>query len=170
MKKLLLVILLMCILVTGCSSSKENSNSNKSSKEDYVVLKAEKAELDLNGNIVIDKNSVTKKVSYINYSVDGVEIGFIVVKGTDGKVRIAFNTCQACSPSPNAYFLQKGQYIECQNCKNRFHIDEIGEESGGCNPTPVEEKIDEADKVIIDSGYVKTLKEKFENWNGPKIN
>ena len=83
-------------------------------------------------------------------------------------VRIAFNTCQACNPAPNAYFVQVGEYLQCQNCGNKFHIDKIGEEKGGCNPAPVEEKEETDNQIIIDKDYVATYKEKFENWNGPK--
>lgn len=106
-------------------------------------------------------------MTLVNYSIDDTIIQFMVVRGTDGKIRIAFNTCQACNPSPNAYFIQKGSYIECQNCGNRFHIDRIGVESGGCNPATIEEMEELEDKIILKTSYVDTFKEKFENWHGP---
>ena len=121
------------------------------------------------GNIIIDTKDITSVATFVNYKVDDIDrtiIQFIVVRGTDGKVRIAFNTCQACNPSPNAYFVQIGDYFECQNCGNNFHIDKIGEEKGGCNPAPVEEKEEKENQIIINSDYVNSYKEKFRNWNG----
>lgn len=97
--------------------------------------------------------------------MDDVTIQFILVRGSDGVVRIAFNTCQVCNPSPNAYFVQKGDYFECQNCGAKFHIDDLGIISGGCNPTPVIEKTETENKIIIDKTYVESFKNKFVNWN-----
>lgn len=97
-----------------------------------------------------------------------MKLQFVVVRGSDGKVRIAFNTCQACNPSPLAYFVQKGEYLECQNCGNRFHIDKVGLERGGCNPALVEEKEDGYQQMVMDTDYVSSYKEKFRNWKGLK--
>mgnify|MGYP002292860580 FL=1 len=57
--------------------------------------------------------------------------------------------------------------MECQNCKNKFHIDKIGVEKGGCNPAPVEKKTIKGEKIVIDASYVESYKDKFENWKGP---
>ena len=154
MKKFINIVVcfVLIIFLVGCES-----------KEKIV-----KAKLNKEGNIVIEKKDIKEKATFISYEVDGVTIGFIVERGTDGKVRVAFNTCQSCSPSPNAYFLQEGEYFQCQNCGNKFHVDEIGVSKGGCNPAPVEEMTEDDDTIIISSEYAKTYKEKFENWNGPK--
>ena len=97
-----------------------------------------------------------------------MKLQFVVLRGSDGKVRIAFNTCQACNPSPLAYFVQKGEYLEYQNCGNRFHIDKVGLERGGCNPALVEEKEDGYQQMVMDTDYVSSYKEKFRNWKGLK--
>ena len=145
--------------LTGCEkTSKEEEVSNNN----FITVEATE-----DGKIIIDTKTITSVATFINYKVDGIVIQFVAVKGTDGKVRIAFNTCQACNPSPNAYFKQVGEYLQCQNCGNKFHIDKIGEEKGGCNPAPVEEKEEKDDQIIIDKNYADSYKEKFENWNGP---
>lgn len=160
MKKFILVfIIISIILCTGCSTNDQKKQSK---------VNAVKATLDINGNIIINKDEIDDTATFLSYEVDGVTIGFIVVKGTDGDIRVAFNTCQSCNPSPNAYFIQKGEYFECQNCGNRFHVDQIGVEKGGCNPAPVEKMVDEEGTIKISSEYAKTYKENFENWNGPK--
>lgn len=157
MRKILIIIILFISIIglTGCNNKKSEEINQ------FINVKA-----NLEGKIVIDTKNITSTVTFVNYEVDGVIIQFIVVRGTDGKVRIAFNTCQACNPSPKAYFVQKGEYIECQNCGNRFHIDKIGVERGGCNPTPVEDKEEINNQIIIDASYVNTYKAKFENWEG----
>lgn len=141
--------------VTGCNEA-ENKN---------VAIKAQVNEV---GDILINESDITRTATFLNYEVDEVQIGFIVVRGTDGTVRLAFNTCQSCNPSPNAYFIQKGDYFECQNCGNQFYIDKIGIEKGGCNPALVEEMTQKDGLITIASTYAKTYIENFRNWNGPK--
>lgn len=155
MKKILILVsFLMLIFITGCT------------KED-MQNKFESAILDQNNNIVIEAKNITKEATFINYNVDDVIVQFIAVKGTDGENRIAFNTCQACNPSPNAYFKQEGDKFVCGACGNEFHVDEVGKKKGGCNPTPVEKMETLDGKIIIDGEYAQTYKEKFENWEGP---
>lgn len=163
MKKVLLLFLFVTsiFLITGCG--------NDTSREDKINNKVVEATLDIEGNIVIDESEITEEATFISYEVDGVTIGLISVRGTDGVVRVAFNTCQSCTPSPNAYFIQKWEYFECQNCGNKFHVDKIGIEKGGCNPAPVEEMHQENGMITISSSYAKTYLENFENWNGPKV-
>lgn len=160
MKKLIIIIVLFISIfsLTGC---------DKQENKEEVTNKFITVEANDEGKIVIDTEDIDKIATFVNYEVDNVIIQFIVVRGTDGVVRIAFNTCQSCNTAPNAYFVQKGDYLECQNCKNKFHIDKIGEEVGGCNPAPVQEKEVLDNQIIIEKEYVDTYKEKFENWNGP---
>ena len=145
--------------MTGCE---KQANQEEQVNNKFIDIEANE-----DGKIVIDTEEITSIATFVNYEVDDVIIQFIVVRGTDGEVRIAFNTCQACNPSPNAYFIQKDEYLECQNCKNKFYIDQIGEEIGGCNPAPVEEKEKVAKQIVLDKEYVDSYKEKLENWNGP---
>lgn len=160
MKKIFLACLLFICLffISGCGRQVNSNNSNNN----YINVEANK-----DGKIVIDTESIGSDAAFVNYKVSGVTIQFIVVRGTDGVVRIAYNTCQACNPSPRAYFVQHGEYLVCQNCGNKFHIDKVGIEKGGCNPTVVEEKEVTDDKIILDKSYVDTYKDKFENWEGP---
>lgn len=161
MKKLLVVFVLFISILglTGC----ENKDNQKESSNNFITT-----EVNEDGNIIIDTKDITNDATFVNYEVDGITIQFIVVRGTDEKVRIAFNTCQSCNPSPNAYFIQVGEYLQCQNCGNKFHINKIGEEKGGCNPAPVEEMSLEDEIITISANYVEMYKDKFKNWNGPK--
>ena len=156
MKRVLcLVVLLLCL--TSCK--KELSVT----ENEFLTVKE-----NADGKIIINTQDITSTATFVNYEVEGVNIQFVVVRGSDGKVRIAFNTCQACNPSPLAYFVQKGEYLECQNCGNRFHIDKVGLERGGCNPALVEEKEAGYQQMVMDTDYVSSYKENFRNWKGLK--
>lgn len=156
MKKLYLILLsIMCILLVGCSDD-NNKNKNK-----FINIEANE-----NNEVVIDTTDITSNATFINYEISDKIVQLIVVRGTDDIVRIALNTCQSCNPSPNAYFVQKGEYLECQNCGTKFHINKIGEEKGGCNPTPIQEKESTDNKIIITKEQLDKYKDKFTTWNG----
>lgn len=156
MKKFLSVLVILSMfLLCGCGKTEEDVSKNNIINVNPV-----------DGKIVIDTTNITSDVSFVNYDSDGVIIQFIVVRGTDGVVRIAFNTCQACSPSPRAYFVQEGEYLKCENCASLFHIDKIGVDKDGCNPLVVEEKEEEDNMIIISTEYADSVRDKFVKWNG----
>ena len=162
MKKVFIVI--VCILIaSGCNYGKQNT---KKGNNKYV-----QARLNSDGNVIINTSDITSLATFVNYEVDGVTIQLIVVRATDDTIRVALNTCGTCSPSPNAYFLQDGEYLVCQNCGNKFHIDDVGFIEGitkeGCNPIPVKIMDEKDDEIIISSSFIEEYKDNFKNWNGP---
>lgn len=168
MKKIILVLLVSILCFTGCSKNNKSEEIKEEGQSSInkIINTFTDASIDNDGNIVIDTSNITDVATLVNYKVDDVVIQFIVVRRSDGTVGLAFNTCQACNPSPNAYFIQKGKYFECQNCGNRFYIDDIGREAGGCNPAPVLKYTEEENIITIDKEYADSYKEKFANWNG----
>lgn len=156
MKKFLSILVILSIFILyGCDKQEEIEKKNN-----IITVNP------VDGKLVIDTTNITSDVTFVNYDSNGVIIQFIVVRGTDGEVKIAFNTCQACNPSPGAYFVQEGEYLKCENCASLFHIDKIGVEKDGCNPIVVEEKEVSENKIIITTDYADTLRDKFVNWNG----
>ena len=143
MKKIsqLILILILVLTVNGCSTK---TKETKKQRNKYLTVKANE-----DNNIILDTSNITSTATFVNYDDDGINIQFILVRGTDNKVRIALNTCQVCNPSPKAYFVQEGEYLVCQNCGTKFHINKIGIEKGGCNPTPVEEKKKKIIKLLL---------------------
>ena len=152
----LILILILVLTVNGCSTKTKEVKKQVENK--YLTVKANE-----DNNIILDTSKITSTATFVNYDDDGIIIQFILVRGTDGKVRIVLNTCQVCNPSPKAYFIQEGEYLVCQNCGTKFHINKIGIEKGGWNPTPVEEKQEEDNKIIINKNYVDTFKSKFKD-------
>ena len=174
MKKisLILVIFVSFFILTGCtneSKKEEIKDSNVPAGLKEVTGKIVKANLDDNGNIIINEDEITEEVVYISYEYEGVTIGLIAVRNSEGKVIVVINTCQSCGGSPYAYFVQVGNKIQCQNCGNLFAIDDLDNlTQDGCNPIGVEERTDKDGKITIGTDQLKQLKNKFENWNGPK--
>ena len=173
MKKIIIIIfILTCIFtITGCSNEqkeeKKDPNAPAGLKE--VTGKIVKANLNDDGNIVINEEEITEKVVYISYEYEGVTIGLLAVRNSEGKAIVVVNTCQSCGGSPYAYFVQVGNKIQCQNCGNLFAIDELDNLSpDGCNPIEIEEREDNDGKIIIGTEQLKKLKDKFKNWKGPK--
>ena len=174
MKKisLILVIFVSFFILTGCT--------NESKKEEIKDLKVPvwlkevtgkivKANLDNDGNIIIKEDEITEEAVYISYEYEGVTIGLIAVRDSEGKVIVVVNTCQSCGGSHYAYFAQVGNKIQCQNCGNLFAINDLDNLTpDGCNPIGIEERTDKDGKITIGTEQLKELKNKFENWKGPK--
>ena len=140
------------------STQKSNTKSTQSTENETINLEADEL-----GNIVIDTTNIGSKATFYNYNADGTTIRLFAVKASDGTIRMAFNTCQVCNPSPKAYFVQNGKNFICQNCKNSFATDNIGKERGGCNPIPIttDERIDGENTITITKQFIESYKENF---------
>lgn len=169
-KKLCLLgmILISLLILTGCNQ-KNDTDSKVPVGLKEVTGKIIEATLDQNHNIIIDEEDITEEVVYISYPYEGVTIGLLAVRNSKGKVIVVVNTCRACGGSPYAYFVQVGNKIQCQSCGNLFSIDDLDHlTSDGCNPIEIQDRIDQEGKIIIGTESLNSLKDKFENWKGPK--
>lgn len=171
--RLFTLTLILCLLaLTACSASNQGAET---APTEAPVESAQAAEVgpyvtaqdDGSGSIVIDTAGITETARYINYESGGSTIQLIAVRGSDGEVRVSLNTCQACTPSPKAYFVQDGSWFICQNCMNAFSADQIGLEHGGCNPMPIEEKTVADGSISIPTAYLDQFSRNFANWQGP---
>lgn len=153
--------------LTACTQSKDTSKSNSTAKK--ITGKIVKANLNDDGNIIIKTKNITTKAMYISYEYEGITIGLLAVRDSKNNVKVVVNTCQSCGGDPNVYFVQVGNKIQCQNCKNMFAIDELDNlEDGGCNPIAIKDKKIQDGVITIGVDQLKELKDKFKNWNGPK--
>lgn len=118
-------------------------------------------------DLVIPKSEITNTVKFYPVKSGKTQMEILAVRASDGTVRTAFNTCQVCNGSPRAYYMQQGDEVICQNCGNRFSIDMIEEQRGGCNPIPImkEDKTDDGDNIIISQAFIDRNKGLFpDNW------
>ncbi len=91
---------------------------------------------------------------------NGITIKYFVLKSSDGVVRAAFDACDVCWPSGKGYF-QEGDKMVCRNCGKRFASVKINEVKGGCNPAPLNRKI-EGDKLVIQVADILSGKSYFD--------
>ena len=172
MKKFYVVILITMFILTGCAAKEEKNVTNFNTRTGLqsITGKVVSANLDQDGNIIIKENDITDEVVYISYEYEKVTIGLLAVKDSNGEVKVVINTCQSCGGSPYAYFVQVGNKIQCQNCGNMFAIDKLDNlVENGCNPIAIEDKQTKDGIITIGTKQLKELKDKFENWQGPKV-
>ncbi|QOX62220.1 DUF2318 domain-containing protein [Anoxybacterium hadale] len=124
------------------------------------------AVLNENGDLVISGSDITETAAFYTYNELDKKMEIIAVKASDGTIRTAFNTCQVCYSSGKGYYIQEGEFLVCQNCGNRFGMDEVELTKGGCNPVPItDEYKTEADGVItIPKDFLEEAQVIFENW------
>jgi uncharacterized membrane protein len=78
---------------------------------------------------------------------DGITIKYFILKSSDGVIRAAFDACDVCWREGKGYF-QKGDFMVCRNCGQRFASVRVNEVKGGCNPAPLTREV-KAGNVVI---------------------
>jgi uncharacterized membrane protein len=117
-------------------------------------------------DLVIPIADITGTARFYPVEVEGTKLEVIAVETPDGVVRTAFNTCQVCYDSGRGYYKQDGDALVCQNCGNRFRMDQVETRAGGCNPVPIfpENKIVTESDITIPVGFLTEAKVIFANW------
>jgi hypothetical protein len=87
------------------------------------------------------------QAQFFEYKAGDLTIKYFIVKSSDGVIRAAFNACDVCWPAGKGY-RQEGDDMVCNNCGRHFKTTLINEVQGGCNPAPLNRKI-ENNNVII---------------------
>ena len=144
--------------VNGNGSS--NRSADREANELETIVSGESLEIPI--------ADITTDASFFPVEVDGTTMEIIAVKDSEGNIRTAFNTCQICYDSGRGYYVQSGNYLVCQNCGNRFSMDQVEIESGGCNPWPIfdENKTIEDDKILISYDFLAESLSIFAKWKG----
>jgi uncharacterized membrane protein len=119
--------------------------------------------------IVIKKKDIGPIAKFYPYVYDGKNMEIFAVKAADGTIRTALNTCQVCYSSGRGYYKQEGGVFVCQNCGNRFRVDQVEKIKGGCNPIPIlpEGKTDLGDSIGISKAYLAAVAPYFNAWRRP---
>lgn len=86
---------------------------------------------------------------YILSQTQKKDIEYIIVQAPNGEIKTCFNACDVCYKAHKGYS-QTGTDLKCNNCGNKFKIDELGisNKPGSCNPGFLPNKI-EGDSIII---------------------
>ena len=124
------------------------------------------------GFVVVPLSRVTDKALYVNIpSADASQpiVQLIALRDGTGRARIAFNTCQACNPSPRAWFAQRDDgRLVCQNCGNDFGPEAVGASTRGCNPAPIPGVRETANAFLVPAAALDAARPAFAHWTGPR--
>ncbi len=124
------------------------------------------------GFVSVPLSRVTDKVLYVNVpATDATKpsVQLLAVRDGTGRARIAFNTCQACNPSPRAWFAQRDDgRLVCQNCGNIFGREAVGARVGGCNPAFIPGVRETQDSLLVPASALDAARPAFTHWAGPR--
>jgi hypothetical protein len=85
---------------------------------------------------------------YFSYKTpEGTLVRYFLVQDGRGKVRAALDACEVCWRAGLGYE-QQGDVMVCRNCGRRFATVQVGEQRGGCNPVPLETKIEQGQVLV----------------------
>jgi uncharacterized membrane protein len=87
------------------------------------------------------------KARYFEHRHDDLTIRYFAIKSADGVIRAAFDACDVCWRAGKGY-AHEGDYMVCRNCGMRFHSNQVNEVKGGCNPAPLERRVENG-KLLI---------------------
>ena len=168
---------------TNNKSSKKNNNGKSSNKSlitaaavmviliaGFFVFKVfnggSSNSVSASGDLVIPKSDISDTAKFYKYKVGNTAMEVVAVKASDGTIRTAFNTCQVCFDSGRGYYKQEGNELVCQNCGNRFNMDQVEKIKGGCNPVPImsTDKTEDGTNITISGTFLAQNKQLFGNW------
>jgi len=84
---------------------------------------------------------------HFQYSSNGVTIKYFILKSSDGVIRAAYDACDVCWPAGKGYY-QSGDDMVCRNCGRKFASVLVNVVQGGCNPAPLNRKVENGNVVI----------------------
>ncbi len=117
-------------------------------------------------DLVIPVSEITETATFYPLEIEGTKMEVLAVKAPDGTIRTAFNTCQVCYSSGKGYYKQDGDVLVCQNCGNRFSMNDVEVTKGGCNPVPItaEHKTVTDESITISYDFLNEARVIFANW------
>ena len=117
-------------------------------------------------DFTISRDKLTAEPLFVDVKQGKTAMQIIALLDAGGTPRLAYNTCQVCAGSPYAYFAYQQGALVCQNCGNRFAMDRVEVESGGCNPWPIfdDYKTTDDEQVVISAEYLQAATVLFANW------
>jgi uncharacterized membrane protein len=149
------VIALGIIAAVFAACGKENAVGNENTAAAVV-----------DADLIIPLSEISASARFYPVEIDGTKLEIIAVKAPDGSVRTAFNTCQVCYDSGKGYYKQVGDTLVCQNCGNRFRMDQVEAQAGGCNPVPIfaGNKTVTDNSITVSKEFLSEAKAIFANW------
>jgi uncharacterized membrane protein len=110
--------------------------------DDYPDVRAESGEVRIPVSQIDDG-----KAHFFSYQAGGNTVRFFVLQSGDGVIRAAFDACDVCFREQRGYS-QAGDAMVCNNCGQKFVSERINEVKGGCNPAPINRRVQNGHVVI----------------------
>ena len=96
----------------------------------------------------IPKADLSTTATFFEYEGETATIRYFAVIDEAGAYHVAFDACDACYPADKGYS-QDGVEVVCNNCGNRYAIDELGTQSGGGGCWPGHLPFTETDTELV---------------------
>ena len=109
---------------------------------------------DVKGEIKIPVENVNENITKYVYNFNGVDVRFLLIKGSNGEIKSALDACRVCGPMG---FEQFEDTLVCRRCGVETEIDDIGKDVS-CNPIPLESKVDSGYVIIKVDSFSKDIK------------
>lgn len=91
----------------------------------------------VNDRVTLDLSGLGAQAHFYHVTLpDGKTVYFFVVKDKTGVIRAAANACQVCFSTKRGFHQEDG-WMVCNTCGNRYPLEKIATEKGGCNPVPI---------------------------------
>lgn len=132
----------------GCSE--EENQSLSVSEDEFLGEESQEVSL-VDGAVSLEAEIFSDNLAhYYNTQLPGGKtIYFFVLKDKGGIYRAASNACQVCFDARMG-FRQEGDFMVCNTCGNKYPLEKIATEKGGCNPGPINPDLKvENGKIII---------------------
>ena len=100
------------------------------------------------------------KARHFDFKTDAHTIRYFIIQSADGVLRAAFDACDVCWPAGKGYY-QEGDHMVCRNCGRRFASNKVNEVKGGCNPAPLDRRV-EGDMLVIEADDIRAGKGYFD--------
>ena len=152
-ERLLKILLTVVVVLTVFSTAEETQEGGSPAAE--------------SADLTIDTAELTEIPLFIDWAWEGITMQLIALKDAEGKVRLAFNTCQSCNGSPWAWFeYLEDNILECQNCGQKVSTALIGNpEAWGCAPIAISDYTENRDGgIVIPKQVFAEAAKLFTNW------
>ena len=128
-------------------------------REKQVNVASAKAISAKGGKVIIPLKDVSgKDLKRFSYQGKENKVTFLAVSKGSGVYGVALDACQICGP---AGFYQEKKNVICIKCQSIVNTSTVGF-PGGCNPVPLEHKIENG-KLIIDEKVLLQNEKIFKN-------
>lgn len=99
------------------------------------------------------KSLESGKALFLVNEANGRQIHYFALKSSDGQYRAALDACDVCFRANRGY-RQEGDQMVCNQCGQSFPSVKVNEVKGGCNPAPLDRKVEGQHLVIRKSDIV----------------